>query len=109
MVVKRFDSFSGNNYKQLKHTVMKIEIKETGRSIEYKNFHFADIYNMYCNGELVGNKMDDKGIKIWYAIFFNSKNESEIKLPEGCNFGENVIYAHNFEHVKTILELIRNI
>ena len=88
---------------------MKIEIKETGRSIEYKNFHFADIYNMYCNGELVGNKMVDKGIKIWYAIFFNSKNESEIKLPEGCDFGEDVIYTHDIKQVEKILELINNI
>ena len=88
---------------------MKIEIKETGRSIEYKNFHFADIYNMYCNGELVGNKMVDKGIKIWYAIFFNSKNESKIKLPEGCDFGEDVIYTHDISQVEKILELINNI
>ena len=86
---------------------MKIEIKETGRVLEYKNYFFADIYDMYFNGKLVGQKMVDKGIKIWYAIFF--KNESEIKLPKGCNFGENVIYAHNIEQVEELLELINNI
>ena len=85
---------------------MKIEIKETGRVIEYKNYFFADVYDMYLNGKLVGQKMVDKGIKIWYAIFFNSKNESEIKLPEGCNFGEKVIYAHDIKHVEELLELI---
>ena len=88
---------------------MKIEIKETGRIIEYKNYFFADVYDMYLDGKLVGQKMVDKGIKIWYAIFFNSKNESEIKLPEGCNFGEDVIYAHNIKQVKEILETISNI
>ena len=88
---------------------MKIEIKETGRSIEYKNYFFADVYDMYFNGKLVGQKMVDKGIKNWYAIFFNNKNESEIKLPEGCNFGENVIYAHNVKQVQEPLELINNI
>ena len=88
---------------------MKIEIKETGRFIEYKNFHFADVYDMYYDGNLVGQKMVDKGIKIWYAIFFNSKDESEIKLPKGCNFGENVIYAHNVKQVDELWELINNI
>ena len=88
---------------------MKIEIKETGRSIEYKNYFFADIYNMYCNGELVGQKMVDKGVKIWYAIFFDSEKEDQIELPEGCNFGENVIYAHDIEQVEELLELINNI
>ena len=88
---------------------MKIEIKETGRIIEYKNYFFADVYDMYLDGKLVGQKMVDKGIKFWYAIFFNSKNESEIKLPEGCNFGEDVIYAHNIKQVKEILETISNI
>ena len=85
---------------------MKIEIKETGMFMEYKNFHFADIYDIYYDGKLVGKKMVDKGIKIWYAIFFNSKNESEIKLPKGCNFGENVIYTHNIKQVEELLELI---
>ena len=88
---------------------MKIEIKETGRSIEYKNYFFADVYDMYFNGKLVGQKMVDKGIKIWYAIFFNSKDESAIKLPKWCNFGENVIYAHNIKQVEELLELINNI
>ena len=88
---------------------MKIEIKETGRFIEYKNFHFADVCDMYFNGKLVGQKMVDKGIKNWYAIFLNSKNESEIKLPEGCNFGENVIYTHDIKQVEELLELINNI
>jgi hypothetical protein len=88
---------------------MKIEIKETGSFIEYKNYFFADIYDMYFNGKLVGQKMVDKGIKIWYAIFFNSKNESEIKLPEGCNFGEDVIYTHDIKQVEELLELINNI
>ena len=88
---------------------MKIEIKETGRSIEYKNFFFADVYDVYIDGKLVGNKLVDKDVKFWYAIFFDSENEDQIKLPGGCNFGENVIYAHNFEQVKTILELINNI
>ena len=88
---------------------MKIEIKETGSFLEYKNFHFADVYDMYFNGKLVGQKMVDKGIKIWYAIFFNSKNESEIKLPEGCNFGEDVIYTHDIKQVEELLELINNI
>ena len=85
---------------------MKIEIKETGSFIEYKNCFFADIYDMYYDGKLVGQKMVDKGIKIWYAIFFNSKNESEIKLPKGCNFGENVIYSHDIKQVEELLELI---
>ena len=85
---------------------MKIEIKETGSFIEYKNYFFADVHDMYFNGKLVGQKMVDKGIKIWYAIFFNSKNESEIKLPEGCNFGENVIYTHDIKQVEELLELI---
>ena len=85
---------------------MKIEIKETGRFIEYKNCFFADVYDMYYDEKLVGQKMVDKGIKIWYAIFFNSKNESEIKLPKGCNFGEDVIYAHDTKQVKELLELI---
>ena len=88
---------------------MKIEIKETGRVLEYKNYFFADVYDMYFNGKLVGQKMVDKGIKIWYAIFFNSKYESEIKLPEGCNFGENVIYTHDIKQVEELLELINNI
>ena len=88
---------------------MKIEIKETGSFIEYKNYFFADVYDMFLNEKLVGQKMVDKGIKIWYAIFFNSKNESEIKLPEGCNFGENVIYAHNIKQAEELLELINNI
>ena len=88
---------------------MKIEIKETGRVLEYKNYFFADVYDMYFNGKLVGQKMVDKGIKNWYAIFLNSKNESEIKLPKGCNFGENVIYAHNVKQVDELLELINNI
>ena len=87
---------------------MKIEIKETGRALEYKNYFFADIYSMYCNGELVGQKMVDKGVKIWYAIFFDSEKEDQIELPEGCNFGENVIYAHNIKQVAEILELINN-
>ena len=88
---------------------MKIEIKETRRLLEYRNFHFADVYDMYLNGKLVGQKMVDKGIKIWYAIFFNSKNESEIKLPEGCYFGEDVIYAHDTKQAEELLELINNI
>ena len=88
---------------------MKIEIKETGRFIEYKNFHFADVYDMYSDEKLVGQKMVDKGIKIWYAIYFDSKNESEIKLPERFNFGEDVIYAHNIKEVEEILETINNI
>jgi len=33
---------------------MKIEIKETGRVIEYRNFFFADVYDMYHDGKLVG-------------------------------------------------------
>ena len=85
---------------------MKIEIKETGRVIEYKNYFFADVYDMYYDGELVGQKMVDKGIKIWYVFFFYSKNESEINLPKGCNLGENVIYAHNIKQVEELLELI---
>ena len=88
---------------------MKIEIKETGKILEYKNWFFADVYNMCCDGKMIGQKFIDKGIKIWYTIFFDSEKENQIELPEGCNFGENVIYAHNFEQVKTILELIRNI
>ena len=88
---------------------MKIEIKETGRTIEYKNYFFAEIYDMYCDGKLVGQKMVDKGVKIWYAIFFDSEKEGKIELPEGCNFGENVIYAHNIKQVEEILELINNI
>ena len=43
---------------------------------------------------------------MWYAIYFDSENESKIKLPEGCNFGENVIYTHNIKQVVEILELI---
>ena len=35
---------------------MKIEIKETGRFVEYKNYFFADIDDMYYDGELVGQK-----------------------------------------------------
>ena len=85
---------------------MKIEIKETGRFIEYKNYFFADVYDMYFNGKLVGQKMVDKGIKIWYAIFFNSKDENAIKLPKGCNFDENVIYAHDIKQVEELFELI---
>ena len=88
---------------------MKIEIKETGRVLEYKNCFFADVYNMHFNGKLFGQKMVDKGVKIWYAIFFDSEKEDQIELPEGCNFGENVIYAHNIKQVEEILELINNI
>ena len=85
---------------------MKIEIKETGRFIEYKNFHFADIYDIFCYGKLVGQKMVDKGTKMWYAIYFDSENESKIENPERFNFGEGVIYAHNIKEVKEILETI---
>ena len=88
---------------------MKIEIKETGKILEYKNCCFADIYNIFVNGELVGNKMEDKGVKSWYAIFFDSKKENKIKLPKGCCFGENVIYAHSIGDVEGILELIKYI
>ena len=88
---------------------MEIQIRETDRVLEYKNFHFADIYDIYCDGKLVGQKMVDKGIKTWYAIFFDSENESKIKLPEDCNFGENVIYTHNIKQVEAILETINNI
>ena len=86
---------------------MKVQIRETGRVLEYKNYFFADVYDVYIDGKLVGNKLNDQGAKFWYAIFFDSEKENQIELPEGCNFGENVIYAHNFEQVKTILELIR--
>lgn len=48
---------------------MKIEIKETGRFLEYKNYFFADVYDMYFNGKLVGQKMVDKGIKLVCYIF----------------------------------------
>ena len=88
---------------------MKLEIKKTGKYIEYKNFYFADIYNIFVNGKLVGNKMIDKGVKSWYAIFFDSKKENKIKLPKGCCFGENVIYAHSIEEVEAIFELIKDI
>ena len=88
---------------------MKVQIRETGRVLEYKNYFFADVYDVYIDGKLVGNKLNDQDVKFWYAIFFDSEKENQIELPEGCNFGENVIYAHNFEQVKTILELIRNI
>ena len=88
---------------------MKVQIRETGRVLEYKNYFFADVYDVYIDGKLVGNKLNDQDVKLWYAIFFDSEKENQIELPEGCNFGENVIYAHNFEQVKTILELIRNI
>ena len=88
---------------------MKIEIKKTEKIIEYKNFYFADVYNILIDGKLIGNKMVDKGVKSWYAIFFDSKKENEIKLPDGCSFGENVIYAHSIEEVKAIFELIKDI
>ena len=88
---------------------MEIQIRETDRVLEYKNYFFADIYDIYCDGKLVGQKMVDKGIKTWYAIFFDSENESKIKLPEDCNFGENVIYTHNIKQVEAILETINNI
>ena len=88
---------------------MEIEIKETGKFLEYKNCCFADVYDVIINGKLVGKKMVDKGIKSWYAIFFDSKKENKIKLPKGCCFGENVIYAHSIEEVEAILELIKDI
>lgn len=88
---------------------LDIKIVATEKCIEYKNFFFASVSNIYYNGKMCGYKYiaDGNDKPEWYQIFCETKEENGICLPKDCVFGENCIYAHSVESVKYLLSNIK--
>ena len=84
---------------------LDIKIVTTEKCIEYKNFCFASVSKIYCNGKLCGYKYtpDGNDKNEWYQIFVETKAENEIFLSKDCTWGENCIYTHSAESTKFIL------
>ena len=88
---------------------LDIKIVATEKCIEYKNFCFASVSKIYCNGKLCGYKYtpDGNDKPEWYQIFVETKEENGICLQKDCTLGENCIYAHSAESVKYILSNVK--